>query len=107
MDIRVIDAADRHHPSRTRRRPAITAVNEPASAAIEDVMPDALRKISRALISVSDKNGLIELAQALARQGVEIVSTGGTRAALRAAGLTVIDVAEVTGFPEMMDGRVK
>jgi phosphoribosylaminoimidazolecarboxamide formyltransferase/IMP cyclohydrolase len=70
-------------------------------------MPDALRKISRALISVSDKNGLIDLAQALARYGVEIVSTGGTRAALRAAGLTVIDVAELTGFPEMMDGRVK
>jgi phosphoribosylaminoimidazolecarboxamide formyltransferase / IMP cyclohydrolase len=70
-------------------------------------MPDTLRKISRALISVSDKSGLIELARALARHGVEIVSTGGTRTALRAAGFAVIDVAELTGFPEMMDGRVK
>jgi phosphoribosylaminoimidazolecarboxamide formyltransferase/IMP cyclohydrolase len=66
-----------------------------------------LRKISRALISVSDKTGLIDLARALARLGVEIVSTGGTRKALTGAGLAVRDVAELTGFPEMMDGRVK
>jgi phosphoribosylaminoimidazolecarboxamide formyltransferase / IMP cyclohydrolase len=65
------------------------------------------RKISRALISVSDKSGLIELAQALAARGIEIVSTGGTRAALTAAGIAVRDVADLTGFPEMMDGRVK
>jgi phosphoribosylaminoimidazolecarboxamide formyltransferase / IMP cyclohydrolase len=70
-------------------------------------MTDALRKVSRALISVSDKTGLVELAGALERHGIEIVSTGGTRTALRAAGFTVIDVAELTGFPEMMDGRVK
>ena len=63
--------------------------------------------IRRALLSVSDKTGLIELGQALAARGVELLSTGGTAAALRAAGLAVTDVAEVTGFPEMMDGRVK
>ena len=66
-----------------------------------------LRKIARALLSVSDKTGLAEFAQALAGHGVELVSTGGTATALKAAGLKVIDVAELTGFPEMMDGRVK
>ncbi len=70
-------------------------------------MTESSRKISRALISVSDKTGLIELARALAGLGIEIVSTGGTRAALAQAGLAVRDVAELTGFPEMMDGRVK
>jgi phosphoribosylaminoimidazolecarboxamide formyltransferase/IMP cyclohydrolase len=63
--------------------------------------------IGRALISVSDKTGVIDLARALARFGVELISTGGTALTLRAAGLTVRDVSEVTGFPEMMDGRVK
>ena len=63
--------------------------------------------IGRALISVSDKSGLIDLARALAALGVELISTGGTATMLRAAGLRVRDVAEVTGFPEMMDGRVK
>jgi phosphoribosylaminoimidazolecarboxamide formyltransferase/IMP cyclohydrolase len=63
--------------------------------------------LRRALISVSDKTGLAELASALAARGVELVSTGGTAQTLRAAGLAVRDVAEVTGFPEMMDGRVK
>ena len=63
--------------------------------------------LSRALISVSDKTGLIEFATALANTGVELLSTGGTAKALRAAGLAVRDVAEITGFPEMMDGRVK
>ena len=63
--------------------------------------------IGRALISVSDKTGLLELARALAAYGTELISTGGTAALLRAAGLKVRDVAEVTGFPEMMDGRVK
>jgi len=66
-----------------------------------------LRKIKRALISVSDKAGLAEFASALAGFGVEIISTGGTAKALRTSGLTVTDVSEVTGFPEMMDGRVK
>ncbi len=63
--------------------------------------------VGRALISVSDKSGLIDLARALAAQGVELISTGGTSTMLRAAALKVRDVAEVTGFPEMMDGRVK
>ena len=68
--------------------------------------PD-LAPIKRALISVSDKTGLIEAARALSDMGVELVSTGGTRAAIAAAGLPVKDVADLTGFPEMMDGRVK
>ncbi|TZF89291.1 bifunctional phosphoribosylaminoimidazolecarboxamide formyltransferase/IMP cyclohydrolase [Cognatilysobacter lacus] len=63
--------------------------------------------IHRALLSVSDKTGLLPLAQALARHGVELVSTGGTAKALRDAGLAVRDVSDLTGFPEMMDGRVK
>jgi phosphoribosylaminoimidazolecarboxamide formyltransferase/IMP cyclohydrolase len=70
-------------------------------------MTNSLCKISRALISVSDKTGLIDFARALAGHGVEIVSTGGTRSALTQAGIKVLDVAELTGFPEMMDGRVK
>ncbi len=63
--------------------------------------------IGRALISVSDKTGLIELSRTLAGLGVELISTGGTSGMLRAAGLAVRDVADVTGFPEMMGGRVK
>ena len=63
--------------------------------------------IRRALLSVSDKSGVVELASRLAKGGVELVSTGGTARALRDAGLQVRDVADVTGFPEMMDGRVK
>jgi phosphoribosylaminoimidazolecarboxamide formyltransferase/IMP cyclohydrolase len=65
------------------------------------------RRITRALLSVSDKTSLVDFATALAGFGVELVSTGGTAKALKAAGLKVIDVAELTGFPEMMDGRVK
>ena len=61
----------------------------------------------RALLSVSDKDGLVELGQFLASQGVELISTGGSAASLRDAGLTVIDAAEVTGHPECLDGRVK
>jgi phosphoribosylaminoimidazolecarboxamide formyltransferase/IMP cyclohydrolase len=66
-----------------------------------------LRPISRALISVSDKTGLIELARALTKHGIALVSTGGTAKALADAGLTARDVADVTGCPEMLDGRVK
>ena len=66
-----------------------------------------LRRVTRALISVSDKSGLIEFARGLAGHGVELISTGGTAKALRDAGLKVMDVSELTGFPEMMDGRVK
>ncbi|PKP89862.1 MAG: bifunctional phosphoribosylaminoimidazolecarboxamide formyltransferase/inosine monophosphate cyclohydrolase [Alphaproteobacteria bacterium HGW-Alphaproteobacteria-14] len=65
------------------------------------------KAIKRALLSVSDKAGLTELGTALAARGVELVSTGGTAKALRDAGLTVRDVSDLTGFPEMMDGRVK
>ena len=63
--------------------------------------------VGRALISVSDKSGLLDLARALAGMGVELISTGGPSGMLRTAGLTVRDVSDVTGFPEMMDGRVK
>ncbi len=61
----------------------------------------------RALLSVSDKTGLVEFAKALAAAGYELISTGGTATALRGAGLTVADISDLTGFPEMLDGRVK
>ncbi|MEL6583249.1 MAG: bifunctional phosphoribosylaminoimidazolecarboxamide formyltransferase/IMP cyclohydrolase [Pseudomonadota bacterium] len=70
-------------------------------------MTDQTVPLTRALLSVSDKTGLVPLAQALAARGVELVSTGGTARTLREAGLEVLDVADLTGFPEMMDGRVK
>ena len=70
-------------------------------------MTEHLRRVTRALLSVSDKTGLIEFARALVDHGVELVSTGGTAKAIAAAGLKVRDVSELTGFPEMMDGRVK
>lgn len=70
-------------------------------------MTEQLRRVTRALLSVSDKTGLIDFARALADHGVELVSTGGTAKAIAAAGLKVKDVSELTGFPEMMDGRVK
>ncbi len=66
-----------------------------------------MNKIQRALISVSDKTGVVDFARALSEHGVEILSTGGTAKLLREAGIAVIDVAEHTGFPEMMDGRIK
>jgi len=66
-----------------------------------------LAPVNRALLSVSDKTGLVDLGRALAVRGVELISTGGTARSLREAGLAVRDVADVTGFPEMMDGRVK
>ena len=61
----------------------------------------------RALLSVSDKTGVVELARGLTDRGVEMISTGGTARVLSEAGLPVIGVSDVTGFPEMMDGRVK
>ena len=70
-------------------------------------MTDHPRRVTRALLSVSDKTGLIEFARALAGHGIELVSTGGTAKAIADAGLAVKDVSELTGFPEMMDGRVK
>lgn len=74
---------------------------------MSDTQQLGLRKIRRALISVSDKAGIVDFARELKQHGVEIISTGGTASALRAAGLEVRDVSDVTGFPEMMDGRVK
>jgi phosphoribosylaminoimidazolecarboxamide formyltransferase / IMP cyclohydrolase len=71
------------------------------------LMPDRIRKITRALISVSDKSGLVDFARALAKNEVALVSTGGTKKALAEAGLKIADISELTGFPEMMDGRVK
>ena len=70
-------------------------------------MSTDLVPVRRALLSVSDKTGLVDLARALAARDVELISTGGTAKALRDAGLAVLDVADVTGFPEMLDGRVK
>ena len=75
---------------------------KPASSPLPDRVP-----LRRALLSVYDKTDLTELAHMLARRGVELVSTGGTRAALTAAGIASRDVGELTGFPEIMDGRVK
>src|SRR6201990_163329 len=65
------------------------------------------RRVTRALLSVSDKSGLIDFARALAKHNIELVSTGGTARAIADAGLKVRDVSDLTGFPEMMDGRVK
>ncbi|RCS23618.1 bifunctional phosphoribosylaminoimidazolecarboxamide formyltransferase/IMP cyclohydrolase PurH [Phyllobacterium salinisoli] len=77
---------------------AVTSKNIPA--------PD-LTRVRRALLSVSDKTGLIELARSLERRGIEIISTGGTAKSIAAAGIAVRDVSDITGFPEIMDGRVK
>lgn len=84
-------------------QPRLQPANEPSN------MPEAqgLKPVRRALLSVSDKAGLVEFAKALAAQGVELLSTGGTATAMRDAGLAVKDVSEHTGFPEMLDGRVK
>ena len=73
----------------------------------ESPLPAGLKPIRRALLSVTDKTGLVAFAQLLAAFGVELVSTGGTARALRDAGLQVQDISELTGFPEMLDGRVK
>src|SRR6516165_8297007 len=70
-------------------------------------MPTELRRIQRALISVSDKTGLVEFARELASIGLELISTGGTCKALAGAGLSVRDITDLTGFPELLDGRVK
>ena len=74
---------------------------------IQPFDPDRLRPVRRALLSVSDKSRLIAQAEALCEAGVSLISTGGTRRAIAEAGLDVQDVSELTGFPEMMDGRVK
>src|SRR5256885_15422435 len=71
------------------------------------LLPSVAPLMHRALLSVSDKAGLAEFARGLAARGFELVSTGGTARALQQAGLPVIGISDVTGFPEMMDGRVK
>jgi len=70
-------------------------------------LPDQMIQVKRALISVSEKRGLVDLARELISMGVEIISTGGTAKSLREASLEVLEVAQLTGFPEMLDGRVK
>jgi phosphoribosylaminoimidazolecarboxamide formyltransferase/IMP cyclohydrolase len=89
--------------------PAATPFPHPIldSLAPSEEPSPAMPNIQRALLSVSDKTGLVPLAQTLAAAGVELLSTGGTAKALREAGLTVIDLSAHTGFPEMLDGRVK
>jgi phosphoribosylaminoimidazolecarboxamide formyltransferase/IMP cyclohydrolase len=84
----------------------VSAENERASAGIERAEPGAVR-VRRALLSVSDKTGIVELAEDLVELGVEVVSTGGTARALADAGVRVRAIEDFTGFPEMMDGRVK
>ena len=64
-------------------------------------------KIERALVSVSDKNGIVDFADALRSRGVELISTGGTAALLNDKGIPTVNVSDITGFPEMLDGRVK
>jgi phosphoribosylaminoimidazolecarboxamide formyltransferase / IMP cyclohydrolase len=90
--------------ARPQSRPEMntTCMNEPSS-----FLTDPPIRVTRALLSVSDKSGLAGLASALAKLGVELLSTGGTREHLEKAGLAVRDIADYTGFPEMMDGRVK
>ncbi|HXF73216.1 MAG TPA: hypothetical protein VNO79_11470, partial [Actinomycetota bacterium] len=73
----------------------------------EGVGAEGIRPVRRALLSVADKAGVADLARALAELGVELLSTGSTARALREAGVAVTPVAEVTGFPELLDGRVK
>src|SRR6185369_8473400 len=68
---------------------------------------ESMARIQRALISVTDKSGIVDFAKKLSDLGVELISTGGTAKALRDAGLTVKDISDLTGFPEMLDGRVK
>jgi phosphoribosylaminoimidazolecarboxamide formyltransferase / IMP cyclohydrolase len=80
--------------------------SSPVTASVPNSNP-GLKKIHRALLSVTDKSGLVDFARQLAEHGVELVSTGGTARALREAGLAVRDISELTGFPEMLDGRVK
>src|SRR5436309_4706308 len=75
-------------------------------AAADTTAPGEVR-VSRALLSVSDKTGIVEFARGLAELGVEIVSTGGTAGALEEAGVPVRSITDLTGFPEIMDGRVK
>jgi len=78
-----------------------------ASQSAAAALHPGLKKVRRALLSVTDKSGLVEFATQLAAHGIELVSTGGTAKALREQGLAVLDISDLTGFPEMLDGRVK
>src|SRR5438477_11948379 len=89
----------------SRRRPAMADPATPATGDEETAQPEAVVKVRRALISVSDKTGIVDFARGLARLGVEIVSTGGTASALREADIEVRDVSDLTGSPETLDGR--
>ena len=91
------------NPPAAGGKPSCPKLNRPSPAARERRRPP----IRRALISVSDKSGLEDFAAGLVRAGVALISTGGTARALQGAGLAVADVAQMTGFPEMMDGRLK
>src|SRR5690606_11292721 len=77
------------------------------SMATADTEGTARRPVGRALLSVSDKTGIVEFARGLDRLGIEILSTGGTAGLLAEAGIPVVEVSAYTGFPEMLDGRVK
>src|SRR6195256_394120 len=99
MDLRARHRGARHGCAALPRRGAAIAAG--------DEITGQPRRVSRALLSVSDKAGLIEFARALAGHGVELVSTGGTARTLTDAGLAVRDISELTGFPAMLDGRVK
>src|SRR6059058_870430 len=81
-------------------------VMEQAVTHSQPIAPGEVR-VARALLSVSDKTGIVEFARGLAELGIEIVSTGGTARELSAAGLHVREISDLTGFPEIMDGRVK
>jgi phosphoribosylaminoimidazolecarboxamide formyltransferase/IMP cyclohydrolase len=91
----------------TRIHYASQNVSDIIRSAIVNESATSAKTIHRALLSVTDKTGLVEFAQALAQFGVELISTGGTARALREAGLQVKDISDLTGFPEMLDGRVK
>src|SRR3954454_13066300 len=92
---------------RNRRPQAMADPATPATGAEAGTRPEDAVKVRRALISVSDKTGIVDFARGLARLGVEIVSTGGTAASLRDAGIEVRDVSDLTGSPEILNGRVK
>jgi phosphoribosylaminoimidazolecarboxamide formyltransferase / IMP cyclohydrolase len=94
--------------SATERLPhAQPPVRHPSRSFPEIVSEEIMAKIQRAILSVTDKTGLVEFARRLSAQNVELISTGGTARVLRDAGLTVRDISDLTGFPEMLDGRVK
>jgi phosphoribosylaminoimidazolecarboxamide formyltransferase/IMP cyclohydrolase len=97
----------RQFPSGFRHAIALQQNSSHSAAGHQRQMATDIVRVGRALLSVSDKAGVVDLARALAEGGVELISTGGTAAALSDAGLAVVDVAQITGFPEMMDGRVK